>query len=87
MARNRLSEAHQKKIALELFLDAWDTAGERGVTNEVLAEVLIYLAVTDLVADRGEDWTADMIEDLPERIQSGEFTIPDDDDESPVANA
>jgi hypothetical protein len=27
------------------------------------------------VVDRGEDWTADVVSDLPDRIRSGEFTL------------
>lgn len=75
MGSSQLGEEQQKKIALDLFLDAWDKACEIGVSADVLAEVLIYLALTDLVVDRGEDWTADVVSDLPERIRAGEFTL------------
>lgn len=75
MAAAQLSEEQQKKIALETFLDAWDKCCEIGVSADLLAEVLIYLALTDLVVDRGEDWTADIVSDLPDRIRSGEFTL------------
>lgn len=70
-----LSEEQQKKIALDLFLDAWDAACEAGVNADLLSETLIYLALTDLVADRGEEWTADIFEDIPDRIREGEFTL------------
>ena len=78
MAESQLSPDRQKKIALDLFLEAWDKAMEVGVDSDLLSEVLIYMGVTDLVADRGENWTAEVFEDLPERIREGEFTMPEE---------
>tara|TARA_R110002096_G_scaffold430612_1_gene644674 strand:+ start:1060 stop:1341 length:282 start_codon:yes stop_codon:yes gene_type:complete len=78
MAESQLNPDRQKKIALDLFLEAWDKANEVGIDSDLLSEVLIYMGVTDLVADRGEDWTAEVLEDLPERIREGEFTMPED---------
>lgn len=75
MATNELTTEQQKKVALDLFLDAWDAACDQGVSADLLAEVALYLALTDLVADRGEEWTAEVIEGLPERIRAGEFTL------------
>lgn len=78
MAESQLDPDRQKKIVLDLFLEAWDKAVEIGVDLDLMSEVLVYMGVTDLVADRGEDWTADAFEDLPERIREGEFTLPDE---------
>lgn len=75
MAESELDEERQKKIALDLFLDAWDRACDQGVSADILAEVLIYLSLSDLIADRGEEWTADIVAGLPERILDGEFTL------------
>ncbi len=75
MGQRQLGEESQRKIAIEMFLETWDKAADIGVTPEVLAEVLIYLAVTDLVDDRGEEWTADIVSELPDRILGGEFTL------------
>jgi hypothetical protein len=75
MGQSQLGEEQQKKIALDMFLDTWDKACEIGVSADTLAEVLIYLALTDLVVDRGEDWTANVVSELPERILNGEFTL------------
>jgi hypothetical protein len=75
MATSTLSEEQQKKIALDLFLDAWDAACEAGVNADLLSETLIYLALTDLVADRGAEWTAEVFENIPDRIREGEFTL------------
>ena len=75
MTESRLSEEQQKKFALDQFLEAWDKACENGVEADLLCEVMIYLAITDLVADRGEELTASLFEDLPARIKDGEFSL------------
>lgn len=83
MAESSLSEEQQKKFALDQFLAAWDKACENGVEADLLCEVMIYLAVTDLVADRGEELTASLFEDLPARIREGEFSLEEPDGEEP----
>ena len=75
MAESRLSDEQQKKFALDQFLEAWDKACENGVEADLLCEVMIYLAITDLVADRGEELTANLFEDLPARIKDGESSL------------
>jgi len=37
------------------------------------------MAVTDLVADRGEDLTASLFESMPDRIMDGEFSLGEED--------
>ena len=80
MTESRLSEEQQKKFALDQFLEAWDKACENGVEADLLCEVMIYLAITDLVADRGEELTASLFEDLPARIKDGEFSLENADE-------
>lgn len=70
-----LPEDEQKRIALDLLLDAWDTALRQGVAPEVLATTAIYCALTDMVDIHGEDPVAHMMQELPERIRKGEFTL------------
>ncbi|MBO6838348.1 MAG: hypothetical protein RLW87_01665 [Alphaproteobacteria bacterium] len=65
----------QKRKVMTLFLDAWDEACAQGIPSELLSEVCLYLALTDLVEDHGEDDVADIIETLPYRIRTGEFTM------------
>ncbi|MDW3205812.1 MAG: hypothetical protein R8L07_09715 [Alphaproteobacteria bacterium] len=65
----------QKRKVMTLFLDAWDEACAQGLPSELLSEVCLYLALTDLVEDHGEDDVADIIETLPYRIRTGEFTM------------
>jgi hypothetical protein len=78
MAESRLDPDRQKKIVLDLFLEAWDRAIEVGIDPDLMSEVMVYMGITDLVADRGADWTADVFEELPERIREGEFTLPEE---------
>ncbi|MEQ8964937.1 MAG: hypothetical protein RID91_03860 [Azospirillaceae bacterium] len=72
-----LAEEDQKRIALDLLLDAWDTALQRGCQPETLATTAIYAALTDMIDIYGADPVAEMIEDLPDRIRAGEFTLGD----------
>ncbi|MDF1748923.1 MAG: hypothetical protein P1V34_08630 [Alphaproteobacteria bacterium] len=65
----------QKRKVMTLFLDVWDQACVEGIPSELLSEVCLYLALTDLVEDHGEDDVADIIETLPYRIRNGEFTL------------
>ena len=78
MAESQLDADRQKKIVLDLFLDAWNKAMDAGVDSDLVSEVMVYMGVTDLVADRGDDWTAEAFEDLPDRIRDGEFTLPEE---------
>ena len=78
MADSQLDPERQKKIVLDLFLEAWDKATQAGVDIDLLCEVMVYMGITELVADRGEDWTAEAFEDLPDRIRDGEFTLPEE---------
>lgn len=68
----------QKRKVMALFLDTWDEACAQGLPSDLLSEVCLYLALTDLVEDYGEDEVADVIEALPYRIRTGEFTLAED---------
>ena len=65
----------RKRAALEYLLDAWADATDAGVEPEVVASAAIFAAVSDLVDVFGEEKVADMVQDLPDRIRMGEFTI------------
>ncbi len=75
-----LSDDAQKKRALDLLLDAWDTALTEGVDPNLLATTAIFTALTDMVELHGADATAKMVDTLPERIRQGEFTLSADMD-------
>ncbi|MCR9222144.1 MAG: hypothetical protein NXI21_18120 [Alphaproteobacteria bacterium] len=67
--------AEHKRKAMTLFLDAWDEACAQGIPSDLLSEVCLYLALTDLVEDRGEEDVAAIMEALPERVRAGDFTL------------
>lgn len=74
-APHLMSEDEQKTLALELILDAWDEALNRGCQPELIATSAIFAAVTDMVDLYGEDPVAEMAETLPGRIRRGEFSM------------
>lgn len=68
-------DADKKGRALQLILDAWDTALQEGAEAEVIASVAIYAALADMVDRYGEDAVAEFCATLPERARRGEFTL------------
>ena len=68
-------ESQQKARALELILDAWDTALAEGADPEVIASVAIFAALADMVDRYGAEAVADFCASLPERTRRGEFTL------------
>lgn len=68
-------DADKKGRALQLILDAWDTALAEGAEAEVIASVAIYAALADMVDRYGEDAVAEFCATLPERTKRGEFTL------------
>ncbi|MCC6789319.1 MAG: hypothetical protein IT547_15920 [Hyphomonadaceae bacterium] len=68
-------DADKKGRALQLILDAWDTALQEGAEAEVIASVAIYAALADMVDRYGEDAVAEFCATLPERTKRGEFTL------------
>ena len=68
-------QERQKRIALNLVLDAWEEAMSQGVEPEIVATVAITAAVTDMVDRHGEESMAQIMESLPDRIRAGEYTL------------
>ncbi len=67
--------ATQKRIALDLLLEAWDRALADGVAPELLATTAIFTALTDMVENHGAEAVANLMAGLPARIRAGEFTL------------
>lgn len=65
----------QKRQALDLILEAWDSALRAGVAPEILASAAIYAALVDMIDRFGAEAVADFAASLPERIRRGEFTL------------
>lgn len=62
-------------LALSLILEAWDEGTESGVTTEQMAYAALFTALTDLVAQFGEDAVIRLTRGLERRINVGEFTL------------
>ena len=74
-----MDETEQKRRALELMLDAWDTALSEGAEPEIVASVAIYSALADMVDRYGADAVAEFCATLPDRVRAGEFTLRSED--------
>jgi hypothetical protein len=77
MTRDNSVDA-QKRLSLDRLLAAWDSALGDGVEPEVLATTAIFIAITDMVDSHGAEAVATMLEDLPNRVRSGEFSLRED---------
>lgn len=73
-----LPEDEQKRLALQIILEAWEDAISRGCAPEMVASSAIFAAITDMVESYGEHAVADMVAEWPERIRDGEFTLTDE---------
>lgn len=81
MFENRLQnnpfsrDAEARQEALEYLADAWSSAEEDGVKGEALAHAALFAAIATLVRDYGEEAVADIVDQLPDRIRQGEYSI------------
>jgi hypothetical protein len=61
--------------ALDLILAAWDEGIDSGLAPEQMAYAALFTALTDLVANFGEDAVVKLARGLEQRINVGEFTL------------
>jgi len=61
--------------ALSLILEAWDEGTESGVPSEQMAYAALFTALTDLVAQFGEDAVRKLARGLEQRVVLGEFSL------------
>lgn len=64
-----------RQLALEYLAEAWNTAEDDGVESIALAHASLFAALATLVRTHGEETTAKLVADLPDRILSGEYDI------------
>ncbi len=69
------ADEEQKARALNLILDAWETALGEGVEPEMLASVAIYAALVDMIDRFGVEAVEGFVATLPARVRAGEFTL------------
>jgi hypothetical protein len=68
-------EHSERRIALEYLAEAWNAAEEDGIEREPLAHASLFAALATFVKLHGDESTADMIAELPERIRAGEYNL------------
>lgn len=76
-----ISDAHidrdhdERQLALEYLAEAWTSAETDGVEGEALAHAALFAALATLVKSFGEEATAELIAQLPDRIRNGEYSL------------
>lgn len=69
------ADREERQVALEYVAGAWNDAEDDGVATLALAHASLFAAITSLVDHHGETAVAELIASLPERIQSGDYTL------------
>ncbi|HHN73053.1 MAG TPA: hypothetical protein ENK13_03085 [Thermopetrobacter sp.] len=64
-----------RHAALRYIIEAWEEAVYDGLHPDQVASAALFAAVSELVTAYGEETVARMLDDLPERIRHGEFTL------------
>ena len=54
---------------------AWNSAEEDGLEAASLAHASLFAALATFVRMHGDEATADLVEQLPERIRNGEYNL------------
>ena len=68
-----LIREEKHRVASEFFQDAWNSAIQEGIEPSILAESAIFNALTNLSSADGSELVTTLIEDLPNRNESGHF--------------
>jgi hypothetical protein len=65
----------ERQLALEYLAEAWNSAEEDGLQSSALAHASLFAALATLVRHHGDEATADLIAQLPDRIRNGEYNL------------
>jgi len=77
LAEDERNIAIQKQEAFQRLNHAWQEALTAGIEPDVVAHAALFAALSDLVESYGEDAVADYTSRLAERVNRGEFSLPD----------
>lgn len=69
-----LMREEKRLTALESQTEAWADGLSAGIEPELIAEVALTTALTELLRSCGEDAAVALVDRMRERIVSGEFT-------------
>jgi hypothetical protein len=64
-----------KRLAMGHMEKAFDDADDDGIPIDAVAHAALFAALTTLVECFGEECVARMVKDLPEKIESGNYTL------------
>ena len=67
----------QKQEAFKRLNEAWQEALIAGIEPDVVAHAALFAALSDLVESYGEIAVADYTSKLADRVNRGEFSLPD----------
>ncbi|MDV3251656.1 hypothetical protein DevBK_09965 [Devosia sp. BK] len=65
----------ERQIALEYLAEAWNSAEEDGLEPASLAHASLFAALATFVRMHGDEATADLVAQLPDRIRTGEYNL------------
>lgn len=65
----------ERQIALEYLAEAWNNAEEDGLETAALAHASLFAALATFVRMHGDEATADLVAQLPDRIRTGEYNL------------
>ncbi len=65
----------KRRVAVEFFRDAWQSALAEGIEPRILAESAVFTALSELARERDEKGVSTIVSQLPEKIENGEFII------------
>jgi len=65
----------ERQLALEYLAEAWNGAEEDGIETAALAHASLFAALATFVRMHGDEATAELIAQLPDRIRNGEYNL------------
>ena len=68
-------DREERQVALEYVAEAWNAAEDEGIAQLALAHASLFAALATFVRMHGDEATADLVEQLPERIRNGEYNL------------
>ena len=68
-------EQGERQLALEYLAEAWNYAEDDGVQSAALAHASLFAALATFVKMHGDEATAELVAQLPDRIRSGEYNL------------
>ncbi|MDD9910937.1 MAG: hypothetical protein OXR62_14760 [Ahrensia sp.] len=67
--------AEKRRVAQELFEEAWDHAQREGIEPSILADQAISIALRRLCSLSGESNVNELVAALPDRVKCGHFLV------------